>query len=109
MPEHSTTIQNDTSPRNPPAPGSHTTLVHQSAASPPHRLLASSRHDAPSKGSHEIKKEEDRLNHVLAQDTKSAARVIYYDTKEFDDWPEIDKDGVNDSHNVSETLPTYAF
>jgi hypothetical protein len=103
-PEQST--QNETGQRN-PITGSPMTAASPSLASSPRRSLASKRHDAPLKGSHEIKKEEDRLNHVLAhkaQDKKPAARVIYYDTKEFDDWPEIDHNGTMESHAVGEML-----
>ena len=89
-----------------------TTGARESAASSSRRSLPSKKNDALLKGSHEIKKEEDRLNHVLAdkaQDKKSAARVIYYDTKEFQDWPEIDKNGAMEAHNVREIVFIHAY
>ena len=89
-----------------------TTGAHESAASSSRHSLVLKKNDALLKGSHEIKKEEDQLNHVLAdkaQDKKSAARVLYYDAKEFQDWPEIDKNGTMELHNIREIVFIHAY
>jgi hypothetical protein len=72
-----------------------TTAPSQPAISFP---TPSGNNNASLKGKHEIKKEEDRLNGVLA--LKSAARVIYWDLSELEDWPKIEDADAMESHNV---------
>ena len=82
------------------------TATRQPVASSSSRPSASKSNEAPLKANYKIKKEEDRLNGVLAQ--KSAARVIYWDlTSELGDWPRIEEVDAAESHNVRVLVSTH--